>query len=333
MRTSRISSGMPARRRQGPLARGPPTSGGVPTVPPGEARTLRGRGGLLRATDCVGGPSGPRRKSGRPVRPPSGRRASNRAVGASRCALGAATLPRANRSWWPRAAVESALSRAGARPLQCQQGIMYLEGVSAPFCRPAFVALLGRRPRASMASPPSGPRGPQAGRHLVTDPIDDPDFRPPTTPSGFWRSRHRVPPELVRPRSEGLPGQLDSCMYNLSTSNDFLLDFHPQRPGVFSPRRDSGHGFKSARSWERSSWIAGRASRATGGRPSSPTPLSSRRARGPDCSDRRRHTTRAASAPRSPRRHARSPRGPRRCVDRGRSRVRDAAGGGGESRG
>jgi sarcosine oxidase/L-pipecolate oxidase len=33
-------------------------------------------------------------------------------------------------------------------------------------------------------------------------------------------------------------------MYNLSTSNDFLLDFHPQMPGVFLATAGSGHGFK-----------------------------------------------------------------------------------------
>jgi glycine/D-amino acid oxidase-like deaminating enzyme len=33
-------------------------------------------------------------------------------------------------------------------------------------------------------------------------------------------------------------------MYNLSTSNDFLLDFHPEMPGVFLATAGSGHGFK-----------------------------------------------------------------------------------------
>ena len=36
----------------------------------------------------------------------------------------------------------------------------------------------------------------------------------------------------------------ESCMYNLSTSNDFLLDFHPEMPGVFLATAGSGHGFK-----------------------------------------------------------------------------------------
>jgi glycine/D-amino acid oxidase-like deaminating enzyme len=36
----------------------------------------------------------------------------------------------------------------------------------------------------------------------------------------------------------------DSCMYNLSTSTDFLLDFHPDMPGVFLATAGSGHGFK-----------------------------------------------------------------------------------------
>ena len=33
-------------------------------------------------------------------------------------------------------------------------------------------------------------------------------------------------------------------MYNLSMSNDFLLDFHPNMPGVFVATAGSGHGFK-----------------------------------------------------------------------------------------
>ena len=33
-------------------------------------------------------------------------------------------------------------------------------------------------------------------------------------------------------------------MYNLSTSTDFLLDFHPEMPGVFLATAGSGHGFK-----------------------------------------------------------------------------------------
>ena len=33
-------------------------------------------------------------------------------------------------------------------------------------------------------------------------------------------------------------------MYNLSTSNEFLLDFHPRMPGVFLATTGSGHGFK-----------------------------------------------------------------------------------------
>ena len=33
-------------------------------------------------------------------------------------------------------------------------------------------------------------------------------------------------------------------MYNLSTRNDFLLDFHPEMPSVFLATAGSGHGFK-----------------------------------------------------------------------------------------
>jgi hypothetical protein len=36
----------------------------------------------------------------------------------------------------------------------------------------------------------------------------------------------------------------DRCMYNLSTSSDFQLDFHPEMPGVFLATAGSGHGYK-----------------------------------------------------------------------------------------
>jgi glycine/D-amino acid oxidase-like deaminating enzyme len=121
---------------------------------------------------------------------------------------------------------------------------MYLEGVSAPFCRPAFVPYSAADTGFYGFPAEPGRVGLKLARHLVTDPIDDPDFDRRTTPSGFGeaateflRSWFGLDPKDYRVSS-------DSCMYNLSTSNDFLLDFHPQRPGVFLATAGSGHGFK-----------------------------------------------------------------------------------------
>ena len=127
---------------------------------------------------------------------------------------------------------------------QCQQGIMYLEGVSAEFCRPAFVPYSA--PSTGFYGFPAEPGrvGLKVARHLVTDPIDDPDFDRRTTPPGFVEGAS----EFVRSWFGLDPAHYrvtyDSCMYNLSTSTDFLLDFHPDMPGVFLATAGSGHGFK-----------------------------------------------------------------------------------------
>ena len=127
---------------------------------------------------------------------------------------------------------------------QCQQGIMYLEGVPATFWRPAFVPYSGADTGFYGFPAEPGRAGLKLARHLVTDPIDDPDFDRRTTPSGFVEAAG----EFLRGWFGLDPGQYratyESCMYNLSTSNDLLLDFHPEMPGVFLATAGSGHGFK-----------------------------------------------------------------------------------------
>jgi glycine/D-amino acid oxidase-like deaminating enzyme len=127
---------------------------------------------------------------------------------------------------------------------QCQQGIMYLEGVPAAFCRPAFIPYSGADTGFYGFPAEPGRTGFKLARHLVTDPIDDPDFDRRTTPKGFVEAAggflldwFGLDPGRYRVTAE-------SCMYNLSTSNDFLLDFHPRMPGVFLATAGSGHGFK-----------------------------------------------------------------------------------------
>jgi glycine/D-amino acid oxidase-like deaminating enzyme len=127
---------------------------------------------------------------------------------------------------------------------QCQQGIMYLEGVPEAFCRPAFVPYSGADTGFYGFPAEPGRMGFKLARHLVTDPIADPDFDRQTTPPGFaeaaaefLRDWFGLDPGRYRPTYE-------SCMYNLSSSNDFLLDFHPELPGVFLATAGSGHGFK-----------------------------------------------------------------------------------------
>ena len=127
---------------------------------------------------------------------------------------------------------------------QCQQGIMYMEGVPPEFCRPALTpySVPGTGFYGFPAEP--GRVGLKIARHLVTDPIDDPDFDRRTTPAGFVESAGAFVRDWFGLDPSRYRVTYDSCMYNLSPSNDFLLDFHPEAPGVFVATAGSGHGFK-----------------------------------------------------------------------------------------
>ncbi len=127
---------------------------------------------------------------------------------------------------------------------QCQQGIMYVEGVPAPLCRPAFVPYSAADTGFYGFPAEPGRVGFKVARHLVTDPIDDPDFDRRTTPPGFVEFARAFVQEWFGLDPNVHRISYDSCMYNLSSSNDFLLDFHPDMPGVFVATAGSGHGFK-----------------------------------------------------------------------------------------
>lgn len=127
---------------------------------------------------------------------------------------------------------------------QCQQGIMYLEGVPAEFCLPAFVPYSGADTGFYGFPAEPGRVGFKLARHLVTDPIDNPDFDRSTTPSGFAEAAGEFLRDWFGLEPRDYRASYESCMYNLSTSNDFLLDFHPDKPGVFLATAGSGHGFK-----------------------------------------------------------------------------------------
>jgi len=127
---------------------------------------------------------------------------------------------------------------------QCQQGIMYLEGVPEAFCRPAFVPYSGADTGFYGFPAEPGRMGFKLARHLVTDPIADPDFDRRTTPAGFGEAAGEFLRDWFGLDPSRYLATYESCMYNLSQSNDFLLDFHPEMPGVFLATAGSGHGFK-----------------------------------------------------------------------------------------
>lgn len=127
---------------------------------------------------------------------------------------------------------------------QCQQGIVYLDGVPEAFCRPAFPPYSGADTGFYGFPAEPGRAGFKLARHLVTDPIDDPDFDRRTTPPGFTEAAARFLREWFGLDPSDYRVTYESCMYNLSTSADFLLDFHPDVPGLFLATAGSGHGFK-----------------------------------------------------------------------------------------
>ena len=127
---------------------------------------------------------------------------------------------------------------------QCQQGIAYLDGVPAMFCRPAFIPYSGADTGFYGFPAEPGRAGFKLARHLVTDPIADPDFDRRTSPRGFIEAARRFLRDWFSLDPDAYRATYESCMYNLSTSNDFLLDFHPRLPGVFLATAGSGHGFK-----------------------------------------------------------------------------------------
>jgi glycine/D-amino acid oxidase-like deaminating enzyme len=214
-----------------------------PQFRPGRRGLLEEEAGFLRATDCVAALRRLAERAG--VEFATGSDAAVEPVsGGVAVRTGAAThrAPQvvvAAGGWSKRLFPE-----LGGSLWQCQQGIMYLEGVSAEFCRPAFVPYSA--PSTGFYGFPAEPGrvGLKVARHLVTDPIDDPDFDRRTTPPGFVEGAG----EFVRSWFGLDPAHYrvtyDSCMYNLSTSTDFLLDFHPDLPGVFLATAGSGHGFK-----------------------------------------------------------------------------------------
>src|SRR5262245_47549887 len=127
---------------------------------------------------------------------------------------------------------------------QCQQGIMYMENVPPEFCRPALTPYSVPSTGFYAFAAEPGRVGLKIARHLVTDPIDDPDFDRRTTPAGFVESAAAFVHDWFGLDPSRYRVTYDSCMYNLSPSNDFLLDFNPEAPGVFVATAGSGHGSK-----------------------------------------------------------------------------------------
>ena len=214
-----------------------------PQFRPGRRALLEEQAGFLRATDCVAALRGLAEKHG--VQFATGQDATLEPGGNTvEVRTGASTFhaPQvvvAAGGWSKRLFPE-----LGSALWQCQQGIMYLDGVPPKFCRPAFVPYSA--PNTGFYGFPAEPGrvGLKVARHLVTDPILDPDFDRGTTPRGFAEAATAFVRTWFGLEPADYRVTYDSCMYNLSTSTDFLLDFHPDMPRVFLATAGSGHGFK-----------------------------------------------------------------------------------------
>jgi monomeric sarcosine oxidase len=125
-----------------------------------------------------------------------------------------------------------------------QQGIMYLSEVPEPFRSPAFPSW-GCSDDGVYGFPAWKSDPFKIAHHTFTPPVDSPDFDRKTTPEGFvetmqafLRDHFGIDPDAVGPI------RLDSCMYNLSPTSDFLIDFHPRDARLLVATGGSGHGFK-----------------------------------------------------------------------------------------
>ena len=135
------------------------------------------------------------------------------------------------------------LPELGQALWQCQQGILYLRGVPEAFSRPSFAAF--SCPDAGYYGFPSEPGvGLKVAQHSLGQPLDDPDFDRTSTPPGFTQGVRAFLAEELGLDLDDYQATYDSCMYNLSPGNDFLLDFYPKLPGLFIATAGSGHGFK-----------------------------------------------------------------------------------------
>lgn len=126
---------------------------------------------------------------------------------------------------------------------QCPQGILYLEDAPSAFRRPAF-APFSCADNGFYGFPAEECVGLKVAEHVLGAATDDPDFDRMSVPEGFVSRAEGWLREYFGLELAQHHARVESCMYNLSTSNDFLLDYYPALPGLFVATAGSGHGFK-----------------------------------------------------------------------------------------
>ncbi|MCC7371502.1 MAG: FAD-dependent oxidoreductase [Chloroflexi bacterium] len=126
---------------------------------------------------------------------------------------------------------------------QTKQGIMYLAEVPPIFHSPQMPAW-GCSDEGHYGFPAWRTDVFKIAHHVQSEPVASPDFDRRTTPPGFvegaeafLRDHFGIDPSSTTVRAE-------SCMYNLSPTSDFLVDFHPRDARLLVATGGSGHGFK-----------------------------------------------------------------------------------------
>lgn len=86
--------------------------------------------------------------------------------------------------------------------------------------------------------------GVKIGWHHAGLPLEDPEERPPVDEANLQVLRERVRRRL--PHLESEPFEVVQCLYTNTPDYHFILDRHPELPGVAIGTGFSGHGFKFA---------------------------------------------------------------------------------------
>ena len=135
------------------------------------------------------------------------------------------------------------LPELAATLVQTQQGLMYLADMPSEFRHPQFPAF-SCLDEGFYGFPAWEADAFKVAQHIHGEPVATPDFDRATTPAGFVEGTRVFLRKHLGIDPDSGPARAESCMYNLSPSSDFLLDFHPRDRRIFVATGGSGHGFK-----------------------------------------------------------------------------------------
>jgi glycine/D-amino acid oxidase-like deaminating enzyme len=126
---------------------------------------------------------------------------------------------------------------------QTKQGLMYLADVPPAFHSPTMPSW--SCPDAGFYGFPAWESDPfKVAQHIQSPAVDSPDFDRKTTPDGFVEDSIAYLRDHLDIDAAATSVRAESCMYNLSPTSDFLVDFHPDDSRLLVATAGSGHGFK-----------------------------------------------------------------------------------------